>query len=239
MLERHGEESIDELFGRVERLNERLGEAADEFARLGDLQGRIQALLQEANRLRAEGDLAGAGERLMLALQMSDRMRHRHPDFDADPPAVARLSLARAGEAIHLAGRLIEEPTPGQERYLFRAGELRRRAAFSIQQGWYRRAVAQAHRSQQLSLVAVLNGERPTVEEAGRLLALADEVIAQARAAIGEDPGETQERLLALAIRLRDRGAEAINQWQWRGVGLLWRATITAAVLLPDADASS
>jgi len=240
MVDQHGEGVIDELFARVEQLNERLGEASDEFARLADLQARVQGLLDEAYALRAGGDLVGAGERLVLALQITDRMRHRHPDFAADPPAAARLSLARSGEAIRLAERLIQDPTIEQEGYLFRALELRRRAAFSFEHGWYRRAVVQAHRSQQLSLMAVLNGNRPTVEEAQRLLALADEMIAGARAAIGDDPSATQLRVLALAVRLRDRGAEAINSWQWRGVGLLWRSAITAGVLIPnDGNGSS
>lgn len=238
MLERHGEAAVDELFARVEQLRERLGEAADEFARLGEMRTRIDGLLAEAGALRAGGDLVGAGERLVLALQLADRMRHRHPDFDIDPPAAARLSMARAGEAIRLAQRLIPEPTLRQETYLFRAVELRRRARFSFEHGWYRRAVAQAHRSQQLSLMAVLNGERPSVEEALRLLDLADEMIAQARAAIGDSPSEAQARVLELAVRLRDRGAEVVNEWQWRGVGLLWRAAVTAGVLIPDTDAS-
>jgi HEPN domain-containing protein len=233
MLERHGEGAIDEMFSRVENLVERLGEAGDEFARLADLEVEMQGLLDEAHALRDRGDLVGAGERLVLALQIADRMRHRHPDFDRDPGAVARLAMARSGEAIRLAERLITDPTLKQEALLFRAIELRRRAQFSFEHGWYRRAVAQAHRVEQLSLMAVLDGERPTVEEAQRLLGLADEMIEAAQAAIGDSPTEAQQRILAHAIRLRNRGAEAVNLWQWRGTGLLWRAAITAAVLIP------
>jgi len=233
MFERHGEGAIDELFGRVENLVERIGEAGDEFARLADLEAKLRGLLNEAYALRDGGDHVGAGERLVLALQIADRMRHRHPDFDRNPEAAVRLAMARSGEAIRLAERLIPEPTLKQEGLLFRAVELRRRAQFSIEHGWYRRAVAQAHRAEQVSLVAVLNGERPTVEDAQRLLGLADEVIAGAQAAIGDAPTEAQQRILEHAIRLRNRGAEAINTWQWRGVGLLWRSAITAAVLIP------
>lgn len=233
MFERHGEETIDELFARVESLVERVGEADDEFARHSELEARLRGLLEEAYTLRSGGDLVGAGERLVLALQIADRMRHRHPEFDRDPGAVARLAMARSGEAIRLAERLIQEPTLKQERLLFRAGEFRRRAQFSFEHGWYRRAVAQAHRAEQLSLLAVLEGERPTVEEALGLLDLADELIAAAEEAIGDSPTAVQQRILEHAVRLRDRGAEAINLWQWRGVGLLWRAAITAAVLIP------
>ena len=238
MLERHGEESIDEMFGRVESLVERVGEAGDEFARHAELEARLRGLLQEAYTLRDDGDQVGAGERLVLALQIADRMRHRHPGFDADPQAVARLAMARSAEAVRLADRLIPDPTLKQEGLLFRAVELRRRAQFSFEHAWYRRAVAQAHRAEQLSLVAVLNGERPTVQDAERLLVLADEMIAGAEDAIGENPTEAQQRLLELAVRLRNRGAEAINAWQWRGVGLLWRSAITSAVLIPDDSVS-
>ena len=52
--------------------------------------------------------------------------------------------------------------------------------------------------------------------------------------AIGDDPTELQQRLLAHAIRLKERGAEAINTWHWRGVGLLWRSSVTSALLIPN-----
>ncbi len=233
MFERHGEGVIDEMFARAENLAERVGEAGDEFARHAELQTKLRGLLEEVYALRDGGDLVGAGERLVLALQIADRMRHRHPDFDRNPEAAVRLAMARSGEAIRLAERLIPEPTLKQEALLFRAVEIRRRAQFSIEHGWYRRAIAQAHRAEQLSLVAVLNGERPTVEDAQRLLGLADQMIAGAQAAIGDAPTEAQQRILQNAIRLRNRGEEAINTWQWRGVGLLWRSAVTAAVLIP------
>ncbi len=234
MFERHGESAIDELFGRVESLVERIGEASDEFARLDDLEARLQGLLGEAYALRDGGDLVGAGERLVLALQIADRMRHRHRDFDLDPEAVARFAIARGGEAIRLAGELTPDPTLQQEILLFRAGEMQHRATFSFEHGWYRRTVAQAHRAEELALFAVLNGERPTVEDAQRLLSLAEDMIVIAEEAIGENPTEVQQRLLNHAIRLKERGAEAINTWHWRGVGLLWRSAVTSAVLIPN-----
>jgi hypothetical protein len=234
MLERHGEGALNELFGRVENLVERMGEAGDEFARLGELETRLRLQLQEAYALRDQGDFAAAGERLVLALQIADRMRFGHPDFIRDPEAVVRLSTARGGEAIRLATRLITEPTLTQETVLFRATEMQRRALFSAGQGWYRRAVAQAHRAEQLSLVAVLNAQPPTVDDAQRLLVLAEEMLETAQEAIGDDPTEAQQALLNFALRLKERGAEAISTWHWRGVGLLWRSAVTSAVLIPE-----
>lgn len=233
MIERHGEAVIDEMFARVENLVERSGEAGDEFARHAELTARLRGLLEEAYVLRENGELAGAGERLMLGLLMADRMRHRHPDFVRDPVAVARLAMARSQEALRLAERLIPEPTLTQEGLLFRAAEFRRRAQFSLEHGWYRRAVAQAHHAEQLSLVAVLNGEPPAVADAQALLAVADAMIETARAAIGDAPTEPQRRILEHAVRLRNRGAEAIDTWHWRGTGLLWRSAVLAAVLIP------
>ncbi len=238
MLERHGEQALDELFGRVEGLVERLGEASDEFARAAELETRVRGLLSEAYALRDGGEPVAAGERLVLALQMADRMRHRHPEFDRNPEEVVRLAIARGAESIWLANELIADPTVRQEVILFRAGELLRRARFSAEQGWYRRAVAQAHRAEQLGLLAVLNGERPTVEQAQHLLAVAEELIVLAQDAIGDDPTELQQRLLDHAIRLKERGAEAINTWHWRGVGLLWRSAVTSALLIPNDPAT-
>jgi HEPN domain-containing protein len=233
-LETHGEQAIDELFARVETLVERISEADDEFARLGELGDRLQALLDEAYALRDAGDLVGAGERLVLALQMADRMRHRHRDFVRDPQVHVRLAIARGAESLRLADRLIDVPTPTQEVVLFRATEHQRRAEFALDQGWYRRAIVQARHAEQLSLYAVLNGERPTGEEALRLLALAEEMILAAEQAIGPDPTDAQRALLNRAIRLKEKGAQAIDAWQWRGVSLLWHSAVTSAVLIPD-----
>ena len=233
LIRARGEQSLDELFARAEGLVERVGEAEGEFARAAQVRTRLQTLLREAYELRADGDAEGAGERLVLALQIADRMRHRHPDFDRDPAQVVRLAIARAGEAIHLAGTLITAPTVRQEALLFRAGELRQRALFAAELGWYRRAVALALRAEEASLVAVFDAERPTVSEAEQLLALAEELIRQAELAIGDTPTEDQRRLLDLALRLKDRGAEAIDTWNWRGVGLLWHSAVTSSLLIP------
>lgn len=227
-----GEEAVDELFGRVERLLERLDSADDEFERAQDLEERVETLLKEANELRARGETIQAGERLLLALQLADRMRHRHREFVRDPEGFARLSLARGAEAIRLARDLIEEPTPLQERAVFHAEELLRRAGFALAQGHQRRAVVLARRSEGRALFAVLDGEPPTVEDALGLLAVADRMVAAAEEAIGADPTPLQQLLLQRSFRLRNAGAEAVNAWKWRGVALLWHAAVTAGILV-------
>lgn len=235
-IESHGERAVDEMFARVEVLVERIEEADDEFARLADVGVRIRGLLDEARARRANGDLVGAGERLMLALQLADRMRHRHPTFVADPRVHVRIAIARSGEALRLAEDLIEAPSQLQERVLFRASEHHRRALFALDQGWHRRALIQARHAEQLALYAVLDGAPPTVEEAQALLLLANEMIAAAEAAVGPEPTEAEQALLRRAVRLRDRGAQAIDAWRWRGVSLLWHSAVTAGILVPDGE---
>jgi hypothetical protein len=237
LIAERGEEAIDELRDRVVLLLERLEEADDEFERLADLKDKIQGLLDEADSFLADGDLVSAGERLVLALQCADRMRHRHREFIHNPETFARFAMARGVEAVKLAYGVIEEPTLKQERVLFHAEELLRRAQFAFEHGANRRAVVLARRAEGRALFAVLECERPTVEDAMMLLDLADRMIAAAEEAIGENPTPHQQALLHRAIRLRDAGAQAINTWHWRGVGLLWRAAVLAGILVPDSDA--
>lgn len=236
IIDHRGEEVVDEWFERVEAILARIDEADDEFERLNDLEARLRGLLAEANRLRAAGDLVGAGERLALGLQIANRMRHRHHDFVRDPEGHARLAVARGGEAIGVATDLIPQPTIRQEVLLFRATEHQRRAVFAFQQGWYRRAVVNARHAEELALFAVLNGERPTVDDALLLLDLAEESLDAAWEAIQPDPTDAQLALYDHAVRLKERGEQAINTWHWRGVGLLWHSVVTSSLLIPDED---
>lgn len=234
IIDQRGEEVVDEWFGRMEALQERLGEADGEFARLQDLESKLSQLHGEATALRNSGDLVGAGERLLLGFQIANRMRHRHRDFVADPEKHARLAVARGGEAISMANDLIPEPTVRQETILFRATEHQRRAVFAFENGWYRRAVANARHAEELALFAVLEGEKPTVEDAMYLLELADAGLVQAWEAIQPDPTEAQLALYNHALRLKERGEQAINTWRWRGVGLVWHSAVTSSLLIPD-----
>ena len=234
IIEERGEEVVDEWFARIEAILARIDESGDEFERLADLEAKLQELLDEATALRDSGDLVGAGERLVLGLQIANRMRHRHHDFVRDPQNHARLAVARGHEAIGLATRLIPEPTVRQETILFRASEHLRRAVFAMEQGWYRRAVANARHAEELALFAVLEGEKPTVEDAMYLLEIAEGSLAAAWEAIQPDPTDAQLALYRHAERLKERGEQAINTWHWRGVGLLWHSAVTSGLLIPD-----
>lgn len=148
IIDRRGEEGLDALFDRVENLLTRLAGAADEYERLGDLADRMSELLDEATVLRDDGDLVGAGERLILALGMADRMRHRQQDARRNPQAHAETAVAAA---TFIFERVVEEigPEPGLRvaRALRHSGELIRRANVALEHQSYRRAIVLSRRS--------------------------------------------------------------------------------------------
>ena len=148
IIDRKGEEGIDALFDRVQDLLTRLEGASDEFERLADLADRMSTLLDEATVLRADGNLVGAGERLLLALGMADRMRHRHQDARRNPQAHAEAAVAAATIIFE---RVVEEigPEPGDRvtHALMHAGELIRRANVALENQAFRRAIVLSRRS--------------------------------------------------------------------------------------------
>lgn len=156
IIDRGGEEALDALFARVESLLTRLDGASDEYERLADLADRIEELLGEATVLRDDGDLVGAGERLILALGIADRMRHRHHD--------ARDRAEQHAEAAVEAATFIYEsvvaevgdaPGPRVAHALAHSRELLRRANNALENDAYRRAIVLSRRSIGWSLWAL------------------------------------------------------------------------------------
>ncbi|MFQ5746848.1 MAG: hypothetical protein ACE5HF_06465 [Gemmatimonadota bacterium] len=233
LIDTRGEEVIGQLFGRVEKLIERLDEADDEFDGIVELKAALEGLLAEARDFESQGDLVAAGERLLLALQMTDRARLRHRDFRLNPMAAARLAVARGEAGVELATRMLgDTATQRQLRILTHAAELEGRAQAALAVGAFRRAVVLGWRAEAMSLFAVLGGDRPTAEKARLILDVANTLIEEARAAIGPDATGQQKALLRRAIHLRDMGVRKLQNGQWRGVGLLWHAAVTAKILL-------
>lgn len=148
IYDRHGEEGINALFERVEDLLARLDGAADEYERLADLAARMTELLEEATVLRDSGDWVGAGERLLLALGMADRMRHRHQDARDHAKAHAEAAV---GAATIIYERVVQEigndAGPRVRHALAHARELLRRANAALENGRYRRAIVLSRRS--------------------------------------------------------------------------------------------
>lgn len=148
IFDRHGEEGINALFDRVEGLLSRLEGAGDEYERLADLADRIGELFDEATVLSGDGDFVGAGERLILALGMADRMRHRHEDARRHPQAHAEAAVAAATVIFNrVATEVGSEPGPGVAHALWHASELLRRADIALANHEYRRAIVLSRRS--------------------------------------------------------------------------------------------
>ena len=148
IFDRHGEEGINALFDRVENLLIRLEGAADEYERLADLADRMGELFDEATVLRDGGEFVGAGERLILALGMADRMRHRHEDARRHPQAHAEAAVAAATIIFNRVEEEIgSEPGPRVEHALAHASELLRRANIALGNQAYRRAIVLSRRS--------------------------------------------------------------------------------------------
>ena len=156
ILDHRGEEGIDALFDRVENLLSRLEGASDEYERLADLAERIGELLAEATLLRDDGDFVGAGERLILALGMADRMRHRHRDARHDAQGHAEAAVATATVLLNLVVENVG-PDPGDRvtHALRHARELLRRADVALENQAYRRAIILSRRSIGWSLRAL------------------------------------------------------------------------------------
>ena len=156
IIDRGGEEALDRLFDRVESLLARLDGASDEYERLADVAERIGALLTEATVLRDDGDLVGAGERLILALGIADRMRHRHRDARDNAEQHAEAAVAAAAFIYEsVVTEVGDEPGPRVVHALEHSQELLRRANIALEQDAYRRAIVLSRRSIGWSLWAL------------------------------------------------------------------------------------
>lgn len=148
IFDRQGEDGIDALFDRVADVMTRLAGASDEFERLADLADRMGELFDEATVLRDDGNFVGAGERLILALGMADRMRHRHQDARRNPQAHAEAAVAAATIIFNRVSEEIGlEPGERVAHARDHASELLRRADVALGNQAYRRAIILSRRS--------------------------------------------------------------------------------------------
>lgn len=156
IIERRGEEGLDALFDRVERIVERLGEAPDDFERAAALKNRLEELLDEATVLRGGGDLVGAAERLILGLGITDRMIHRHRDARRNPAAHAKIAVETAvGTLNRVKEEIGGDPAPRVAHALGHATELARRANNALENRAWLRAIVLSRRSIGWSLRAL------------------------------------------------------------------------------------
>ena len=200
----------------------------------GDL---VPPMWQRLTELRAEavatweaGDTIRAVERLLFARHLGDHVRLR---FHRNVPPAARLSVALGASALELAVQTIgAEPTAVQRALLHRAAELERRARRALAAGAYRIAFHLGRHVVEVTMVAVLDAERPDAADLEAIADLAARVIAAAEAAVGDTPTDPQARILQQAKAWQARGLELAETAPLRSVALLWRAAVTAHLLV-------
>lgn len=156
LIERRGIEGLDALASHVEIVIERLDEAAEDYARAGALRDRLAALLEESVELRDGAQLIGAAERLILALGITDRMRHRYDDVSLDAEAYATHAVLAAARILHRVDAAIgPDAGPRARHALAHARELTRRANAALEGEAWRRAIVLSRRSIGWSLHAL------------------------------------------------------------------------------------
>jgi HEPN domain-containing protein len=240
-----GVEAVEALVERLEELLLTLdAEDDDVFDDPEALRERLEALTAEARALLESGELVAAAERALLGEQLVRFHRGRR-DFRGDvAPERARLAVDLAGTAVALAERLVRAgDTPVREvdssevldrmnRWLVYAKRYIAVAEHALEQGRYARAVHFAWHAHVSALKAVILPGGITEEELQAMADLANTLYEEALVAVGDDPTELEERLLALAGRLLERGEQALEEGRTRGVAALWRAAVISSWLI-------
>lgn len=240
-----GAEAVEALIERLEELALTLDvEDGDVFDDPETLKERLEALAAEARERQEAGNLVAAAERALLGEQLV--RFHRGPrDHRGDvAPDRARLAVDLARTAVNLAERLVNaDDTPVREvgslevrdrmnRWLAYAQRYLAIAEHALENGRHARAVHFAWHAHVSALKAVILPGGVTEDELTAMAELANTLYEDAQAAVGGDPTELEERLLALAGRLIERGEQALEEGQKRGVAALWRAAVISAWLI-------
>jgi len=232
-----GEEALAELRERLEVFLAGLDGELEDLEEPRGLRERLAALSGRAGRFADRGQREAAAERFLFALQRADLSRARRHDRETDRFAFARLQVARAGEAVDLARRLLEEaatgPTETQRQLLAKAERLAEVASAALQRDALRRAAVYARHAEWVALVAVVDLDGVTREEAREIRKVARALLERAREAVGGGDTPSRQRLLRLAVRLFEAGTDRLEDGEKRGVALLWRSATTSSVLLP------
>ncbi len=238
-----GPDAIDALIERIEDLSLTDVDDDDVFvdpAAVADALGRLADVARD--RLAAN-DMIGGGERALLGEQIaryhrgqSDRRGDVHPDR-------ARLAVALAETAVDLAERIIAaedvavrdavtDVADHQNRWLAHAKRMLNRAQMALENGNHARAVHFAQHAHWSALKAVILPGGITEAEIEDMIALADELFAQADEVVGDDSPELEQKLLQRAARLIEIGKTRLEEGHKRGLAALWRASVICAWLV-------
>jgi HEPN domain-containing protein len=239
-----GAEAVEALIERIEELVLSLDDEDDDVFDDPELmKERLERIAAQARELHEQGHLVAAAERALLAEQVVRYHRGRRDHRGDVRPDRARLAVALAGTAVALAERLVDaEDTPvpatatdvreRQNRWLAHAKRMLALAEEALVSGRYARAVHFAHHAHWSALKAVILPGGITEDELRAMAELAHRLFEEARVALGDDPTELEERLLALAGRLIERGEQKLEEGHVRGVAPLWRGAVISRWLI-------
>ena len=119
-----------------------------------------------------------------------------------------------------------------RNRWLWHARKLLALSERALDAGHLRRAVHLAEHAHWSALKAVLLPGGIQEEELREMVELAEDLFAQAEAAIGDDASDLDKRLLNRAAELIELGLAKLEEGQKRGVAALWRAAVICTWLL-------
>ena len=204
------------------------------------LTAELEAAIAEARALLEAGDSVEAAARALLGDQrLRHRRGHRDRPFHVGQDR-ARLEVAFAATSIDLATRLIQSDAAvsdvavhdRQNRWLRHAHKMLAFAERALGNGNYGRAVHFAHHAQWSALKAVILPGGITDEELKMMVDVAEELLEQARAAVGDDDAEIRKRVLNRAADLFEIGVRRLEAGYKRGVAPLWRSATMSTWLI-------
>ena len=241
MREMGGDASLEALIERIEALATTAED--DVFDNADAVRAALERIAAEARALLAQGDSLAAAARAILGEQMARHHRGRrdHPDIDVDR---ARLAVSLAQTAVRLAERLIADDavpvvsaadtnvSDRQNRWLAHAHRLLEKAEAALANGYRRRAVHLAQHASWSALKAVILPGGIHAEEIRAMVQLAERLLDEAEASLGEDATELQLRLLGHAGALLERGIARLQEGHVRGIAAVWRSAVVSAWLI-------
>ncbi len=204
------------------------------------VRAELEAVIAEAKALLEAGDSVEAAARAILGDQrLRHRRGHRDRPFHVGQDR-ARLEVALAASSIKLATRLIQSDaavtdvavTDRQNRWLRHAHSMLELAERALGNGNYGRAVHFSHHAQWSALKGVILPGGITEEELKMMAQVAEELLGQARAAVGDDDTEARKRVLNRAVDLFEIGVRRLEAGQVRGVAQLWRSATMSVWLI-------
>ena len=237
-----GDASLEALIERIEALA--LTAEDDVFDDADAVRAELERIAAEARALLARGETLAAAAHAILGEQIARHRRGRrdHPDIHVDR---ARLAVALARTSVRLAERLLADGTipvvsdaaatdlaDHRNRWLVQARHLLAHAEQALENGRLRRAVHFAQHAQWSALKAVILPGGIHEAELRAMVELAETLLAEAAAAVGDDPTELEARLLEWARSSLERGIHRLEEGYVRGIVAVWRCAVISAWLL-------